>query len=204
MLNETGDYCFRKQSCATTCLKECDTYGWSAEELSVVLGTKTRILCQVSSQSFLSFELTNNVMKFLVVSSMRTGPAMICMAFKRVWIIWNKSSGKNWKQESRRSCYSWVCQIPLMVSWYCVFQAMHIWSQPNRRACEIVRQFAYWRGWIYKNMNVFYTLFLMHLWRCILLLIFTGMSHSSILCASLGAQPILHFPVGQHHPVVCW
>lgn len=34
-----------------------------------------------------------------------------------------------------------------------------------------------------------------------LLLIFSGMSHSSILCASLGTQPILHFPVGQHHPV---
>lgn len=33
------------------------------------------------------------------------------------------------------------------------------------------------------------------------LLFFSGMSYSSILYASLGTQPILHFPVGQHHPM---
>lgn len=31
--------CYRKQFCATSCLKECATSGWPREELSVALGT---------------------------------------------------------------------------------------------------------------------------------------------------------------------
>lgn len=45
LLNKTGDCYYRKQCCATTCSKECAMSGWSREELSVVLGTKTGIIC---------------------------------------------------------------------------------------------------------------------------------------------------------------
>lgn len=109
-----------------------------------------RLFCLLSWQ-IMSYLIIN--MHFLVVSSMRTGPAGTCMASKRVWIIWNKSLGKTRKQKWRHSCDSCVCVAPLIIFWHGVFQEIRIWSQPYRRACETVLQLAYWGGWIEKNVE---------------------------------------------------
>ena len=126
---------------------------------------------------------------------MRTGPARTCMASKRAWATWSRTSGRKSCTNGEISGLFHLIGNCWEVTQHQFFQETHLWVQPYWCACETLYKIAVWGGemeipyfsdglkkYFIQNINIV----------------------SCSLSASLGPQPFLCVPILQYHPVDDW